>query len=125
MVNRSISENIFNKILLETIEETLQTTLGDIATTSIYQNLECIFGIKKNQIPQKLYEFSNTLEKILGIGARNIEILLIKNFYKKIKITCTWPNNEDSHLKIIDLDLTFTEYIKNVKKRYLKNHPQP
>jgi len=74
----------FYDILLEAIDKSF-LSLGEPVKTSIYQYLENS-GIKKSEIPFRIEDFQNTLEKLFGIGTRHLEILVIKNLHEKIKI---------------------------------------
>ena len=70
-------------------------------------------GIKKHEIPFRINDFQNALEKIFGVGTRHLEILIIKNLHKKIKI-----KYKDNIPSCIVPDLTFHEYIRCVKMTY-------
>jgi len=100
----------FDKILLEAVDDAL-ASLGDSARQSIYFHLEDRFRIAKNDIPHRISDFTEGLEKIFGLGARFIEILIMKNLYGKIGQTLVW--NEDR-------ELVFTEYVAAAKQSYLK-----
>jgi hypothetical protein len=41
---------------------------------------------RKPEIPFRIDDFQNALEKLFGIGTRHLEILIIKNLHEKIKI---------------------------------------
>jgi hypothetical protein len=105
-------DRAFYDILLEAIDKSF-LSLGEPVKTSIYLYLENSMGIKKPEIPFRINDFQNALEKLFEIGARHLEILIIKNLHEKIKIKyrrdmppCVVPN------------LTFQEYIRYVKMTY-------
>jgi hypothetical protein len=97
---------------LEAIDNSF-LTLGEPVKKSIYFYLENSMGIKKHEIPFRINDFQNALEKLFGIGTRLLEILIIKNLHKKIKIKC-----KDNIPSCIVPDLTFHEYIRRVKITY-------
>lgn len=100
----------FDKMLLSSIDEAL-TSLGESAKQSIYFHIEKKFGVASSNIPLNLKEFQAGLEKIFGVGARFIEILVMKNLYAKIGE----PLEMDK-----DCQLEFIEYIASARQSYLK-----
>lgn len=107
----------FNKILLAAIDEAL-SSLGESVKTSIYFHLEETFNIKRWEIPLRINDFSNALEKIFGIGARHLEILFMKNLHAKIGVTCEWPAFKWSMCKWIIPEVTFQEYVGLMKQNF-------
>jgi hypothetical protein len=67
----------FEKLLLEAIDEGL-SSLCSSSKQAIYSLLENMFNISKRNIPYKIEEFADALEKIFGLGAKPIEILIIR-----------------------------------------------
>lgn len=107
----------FNKILLEAIDETL-FSLGESVKTSIYFHLEETFNIKRREIPLRINDFSNALERIFGIGARHLEILFMKNLRAKIGVTCEWPALKWPACKWIIPEVTFQECVDLMKRKF-------
>jgi hypothetical protein len=60
-------------MLLEAIDEGL-SSLGESAKIAIYLHLENTFGIKKQEIPFRIDAFQEALEKLFGLGARQIQM---------------------------------------------------
>ena len=113
IVELTLDDNrAFYDILLEAIDKSF-LSLGEPARTSIYFYLENSMGIKKPEIPFRIEDFQNALEKLFGIGTRHLEILVIKNLHEKIKI----KYKEDIPRWVVP-DLTFQEYIRIVKMTY-------
>lgn len=100
----------FEKLLSEAVDEAL-STLGESVKQSIYFHLEKKFKIPKKEIPYRIDDFASGLEKIFGIGAKFIEIMIMKNLYEKIGQTLEWDESKE---------LVFTEYIEAAKRSYLK-----
>jgi len=102
----------FCKMFGEAIDEAF-SSLGESARKAIYTHLENSFGIKKSEIPYRINDFSDALEKIFGPSARNLEILCIKNIQAKARIDyeCDLPES-------IGSELTFKEYVRFAKQNY-------
>src|SRR5665647_1551460 len=86
-------EEDFDDILLETIDETL-SSLGEPVKNAFYFHLQTNFNISKNEIPKKIYEFSNIVQKIFGSGAGMLEIKFMKTLHSKISVNIRWPEYE-------------------------------
>lgn len=106
--------NKFNFMLLEAVDEAL-STLGEGIKKSVYFHLEETYRINRLEIPGKIAEFSDALEKMFGLGSRYIEILVMKKFYPKIQITCDWPTPD-----FVIPDLSFKEYIELMRGEFGK-----
>jgi len=108
--------NKFNFLLLEAVDEAL-STLGESIKKSVYFHLEETYKIRSCEIPIKIAQFSDALEKMFGIGSRYLEILVMKRFYPKIQISCDWPKPD-----YITPDLSFREYIELMRKEFSKQY---
>ena len=110
MAKRSEYEN-FDQLLLEAIDEGL-AGLGEAGKASIYIHLEGLFNIRKQEIPNKLDDFSKALQRIFGLGAHQLEILIIKNLHEKVRSRKLddpfWPVG----------NLTLTKYVDLIKLAY-------
>jgi hypothetical protein len=102
-------QDSFYDALLEAIDNSF-SSLGESAKTSIYFHLENTMGIRKREIPFRIEDFQNALEKIFGMGTRHLEILFIKNLHEKLKIKYYW----DMPRWVVP-ELTFKEYIRLAK----------
>jgi hypothetical protein len=123
LAKQSPREN-FDQLLLEAIDEGL-SSLGEAAKTSIYFHLEGRFNIKKQEIPSKLNDFSNALERIFGLGARHFEILFMKKLHAKFEVTFKWPTYEWPLSKWIVPEMTFQEYVRLMRESFeAENNPK-
>lgn len=96
-----LRNRIFEKLLLDAVDEAL-SSLGDSSKRAVYYHLEKTFDIKKQDIPYKIEEFANAIEKIFGLGTKIIEIQIMKNLYEKV----------GSAFKYFpERDLVFTDYV--------------
>ena len=102
----------FDQLLLDAIDEGL-SGLGEAGKASIYIHLEGIFNIRKQEIPNKLDGFSNALQAIFGLGARHLEILIMKNLYEKVGGLCKLDDTS-----LLAQDLTFPKYVELMRLGY-------
>jgi hypothetical protein len=79
----------FDQVLLEAVDEVL-AAIGTSIRGIVYLQLKSR-GISREQIPNRLDDFSNALQAILGVGARHIEVQLIKLVQAKTGVTCPFP----------------------------------
>jgi len=102
----------FCKMFGKAIDEAF-FSLGESTRKAIYARLKNSFGIEKSEIPYRINDFSDALEKIFGPAAQNMEILCIRSIQARARIDCKWDLPESS-----GSDLTFKEYIRVVKQNY-------
>lgn len=105
----------FEKLLLEAVDEGL-SSLGDSSKQVIYFYLKNTFKINKRDIPYKIEEFADAVEKIFGLGAKFLEILIMKCLYEKVGQVFEYNQEQE--------DLVFTEYVAAVKQSFLKKKKQ-
>lgn len=105
-----MSKRDFDKLLLKTVDEGL-SSLGETSKQAIYFHLEKSFNIKKNEIPHKIETFAEAIEKIFGLGANFLEILIMKRLYEKIGGRFKWHKS---------LDFAFAEYVAAAKRCFLE-----
>jgi len=108
-LNNTKSEKQYEAILLQSIDEAL-LTLGQNVKMSIYFHLQTKFGLPKQEIPNRITDFSNALEKIFGAASKKIEILIMKFLNDKVQCGYQWTGP-----KWLVPDLTFEEYVKIIK----------
>jgi len=106
------AKEAFYKLLDEAIDEAF-SCLGEPTRKAIYLYLKNSFGIAKQEIPNRIDDFSDALKKIFGPGARNVEILCIKSIQDKARIDYKWDLPES-----FGSELTLKEYIHTVKQNY-------
>ena len=96
----------FEKLLLEAIDEGF-STLGESSKVAIYFQLEKNFKIKKQEIPHRIEEFTNAIERIFGNGAQLVEIRIMKSLFTRVG--CNFKSYQSP------ANLDFTEYIAAIK----------
>jgi hypothetical protein len=102
----------FEQILQDSIDEAF-LTLGESVKTAIYFHLEHKFMIVRQEIPSRIDDFSDSLERIFGLGARHLEVMIMKNLHNKISCFYEWngPN-------WLVPDLTFKQYVELARLCY-------
>jgi hypothetical protein len=115
------TELTFNKILMEAIDDAL-SSLGEPVKESIYYNLEKMFNIKRYDIPCRIDEFCDALERIFGLGAKPLQIMFMKHVHDRVGIVCRWDLP-----KWVVPDLTFKQYVTLMKQNFdqSKTSPKP
>jgi hypothetical protein len=102
----------FEEVLQDSIDEAF-SSLGEAVKTSIYFHLEHKFLITRQDIPCRIEDFSDALERIFGLGAKQLELLIMKNLYEKVNCLYRWEGP-----KWLVPDLTFKKYIELIRIGY-------
>jgi hypothetical protein len=74
----------FETAVTETIDEVF-TVLGENVKRAVYIYLENNYGIKKEQIPRKIEDFSAAIESIFGEAAKLVELKIMEKLQGKVK----------------------------------------
>jgi hypothetical protein len=98
-------ERKFSIILIEAIDEAF-LTIGENARTAIYCHLESKFAISRQDIPDRIGDFSDALAQIFGLAAPQLEILIMKFLNRRVKCEYEWVGP-----KWLVPDLTFKKYV--------------
>jgi hypothetical protein len=96
----------FEELLLEAIDEGF-STLGESSKAAIYFKLEKTFKIKRQEIPHRIEEFTDAIERIFGTGAQLVEIRIMRFLFTRVG--CTFKSYQSP------ANLDFTEYIAAIK----------
>jgi hypothetical protein len=103
----------FHKLFLQAVDGAF-SSLGDSARQSIYFHLEMRFRMPRSEIPDRLEDFENGLEKIFGAGTKFLEILIMKRLYETMepkRRIMKW--NDDNEFKFVD-------YVKATEQSFCK-----
>jgi len=96
----------FEEVLLEAIDEGL-SLLGESSKHAVYFHLEKAFKMNRLDIPYRIEDFTDAIEKLFGPGAKILEIHIMKCLFKKVGYNFKhYPKQKN---------LTFTEYVATVK----------
>jgi len=109
----------FNEYLIEAVDETL-TSLGEPVKNVLYSNLESNFGISKEDIPEKISDFSSILHKLFGLGASRLEVKFMKNLNEKIQADIKWPVYQWPLSKWAVMDISVEEYVFKIREDYIQ-----
>jgi hypothetical protein len=92
----------FEKLLTEAVDNVF-SSLGDSCKQAIYFHLKDCYNVSKHEIPYRIEDFANALEKIFGLGAKLIEIEIMRALFAKVQDFSYSPKQED---------LSFTNYVE-------------
>ena len=96
----------FFDLLQKTIGDVLDQVFGENTAKVIYNYLETTVEVKWTEIGERPKEFSAELKKLLGSGASNVEILILKKLYSHL------------HLEFVKRkDHEFSDYIKELRSK--------
>ena len=105
-VDRIKHSKRFEDALQESIDQAF-SSLGGKVKASIYFHLEHNFLIRRQDIPERIEDFSNAMELIFGLGAKRLEILIMKNLQEKVNCMYKWEGPS-----WLVPDLTFKKYVE-------------
>lgn len=91
--------------MIEAVDDGL-SSLGDQSKQALYFHLEKTFKIRKQDIPEKIEEFTNAIERIFGEGAKLLEIEIMRQLHKKVQ-SLQYPSEKNN--------LFFLEYIESAQ----------
>jgi len=111
-VDKKSHSRKFEDVLLESIDEAF-SSLGESVKASIWFHLEHEFLIARQDIPFRVEDFSDALERIFGVGARHLELLMMRLLYEKVNCLYKWQGP-----KWLVPDLTFKKYVELLRIAY-------
>jgi hypothetical protein len=84
----SSREPEIDRMLVESLNESFATILGEIPKKTVYDILEKKHAIAVNRIPERLNEFTTALETLFGFtGSNAIVRIIVKRLYSKLGLT--------------------------------------
>ena len=98
-------KNQIDMKIMEAIDESL-ASFGDSVKQAVYFQLQSNYNVPKREIPTKMEEFAEAIEAIFGIGARLVEMKIIKTLHSKVNGFVYVPKDEDFMLK---------DYVQNLR----------
>ena len=109
-----LSRKDFDKLLLEAVDEGL-SSVGESSKQAIYFHLEKSFSIKREEIPCKIEVFEHSIERIFGLGADFLEVLIMKRIHEKVGGRFRWRRAQD---------FTFAEYVAAARRSFRRKRKQ-
>jgi len=108
----------FHELFLRAVDSAF-SSLGDSARQSIYFHLETRFRMPRDEIPDRLEDFENGMEKIFGAGTKFLEILIMKRLYETMEPKRRTMKWED------DKEFKFVDYVKATEQSFYKKKKNP
>jgi hypothetical protein len=96
----------FEEILSESIDESF-SWLGESGKRTIYFHLEKEYKISKQDIPYRIEDFTEAIEDVFGLGAKVLEIKIMKHLFTKMGYFQPQFHTQQS--------LEFIKYIKSAR----------
>ena len=96
----------FFKDFEDSLEETL-SAFGEKQKQTIYSYLDNCYGLNKQEIPNRIEEFSQAIDNLFGTGGKLIKASIMKALFKKIK--------KPIKIKAKTKDLYFEDYIQTIR----------
>jgi len=75
----------FEAILLEAVDEGMMV-IGESPKAAMYVYIEGVYSLAKEEIPQRLQDFSSAVQKIFGSGGLVIEKLILRRLCEKLNV---------------------------------------
>ena len=95
----------FNEFVLAAVDESL-SSIGQTAKQEISFHLKEHHGISMEEIPSRLRDFAEALEESYSLGAKLIEIKIVKALYEKTGPFLYFPHGDD---------LSFASYVEMLR----------
>ena len=97
-----------DEALLEAVDFGLLVP-GEIVRATIYERLETVYGVRREQIPEKLPAFHQALRELVGSVANVLERVIAKNLYSRLELNFTYHDGWTlvdyvSHAKEVNKD---------------------
>jgi hypothetical protein len=83
-------------MLLEVIDETLLSLLGQRVKDRFYLYLNSRLNIDKQEIPFRIEDFIAELERVFGAGARYLEFYVVRELQARVKFVFPISVEENS-----------------------------
>ncbi len=104
VANKEGRKGRFEELLMEAVESVF-SSLGKPCKQGIYLYLESRYNISRREIPRRIEDFANALEEIFGIGAKLIEIEIMRLLFRRVRAFKYSPKNEG---------LLFVNYVRRL-----------
>jgi len=105
--NETYKRKNFDRRFLEALDDSLRQVFGGTTARMILSHLERNKGLKREEIPRKIGEFSSCLNELLDLGAYPFERLLTKFLCSKLQLE--YDANPE---------LAFADYIRKLWEKF-------
>jgi hypothetical protein len=97
----------FRKLFLDSVDESLRNVLNESVRQTIFYQLEDKFGLRREEVPQRVHDFESGLTAMVGSPAAVLIRLIVRNLSAKLGI----PYHQR-------MDYDFKMYVEECKRRY-------
>ena len=104
MMEQDELDRRFCNILLDSLDETITSLLSGDVTDALYDHMQRVHSIRREEIPYRLETLTFTLGKVFGCSYRTIYRAFAKNFYAKLGLP--FPDNSN---------YTLIQYVRTAK----------
>lgn len=87
----------FGELLLESIDEGF-SSLGESVKQSIYYHLEKGYGLRRQEIPDKVDDFAAAIQTIFGAGTEFLQGLILDQLQERVGETFDLTRTQDLSL---------------------------
>jgi hypothetical protein len=101
-------------LLIEAIDEVL-CSFGEPVKNAVYIQLENNLSITKNNLLEKIGEFSSFLYRLFGPQAKLVEVKCMRTFYSKIR---NEPNIRSRTLTLDCKDISLLSYVNKFRAMF-------
>jgi hypothetical protein len=100
--------------VIESVDETL-SSLGEVVRNAVLEHLTNDFQINKDNIPQKIVDFSKIIHKVFGLGADRLELKIVKTLSSKLQVDLQLPEYDASMSKWVVNDIPFVDCLEKLR----------
>jgi len=87
MSSSPLQPSKFDYLLLESIDDALADLLGRRSRDQVFDHLATRYGYGRDEVPVKICEFYEFLEKVFSSGAKTIGRTIIRRLCRKLSYT--------------------------------------
>jgi len=107
-MKQPVGESKFRQLLLESIDESVRSILGDAILRAFFARLLKDFNLRREEILERIEDFQNGLERIFGsVSASVMTRAIIRTFCGKLQI----PYHRSD-------EFSFKMYVEDCRRRY-------
>ena len=104
--NESIGEARFNELLLEVIDNSLTSLLGEDAKKALYIYLKAVLFLERESVGKELEVFHTGLTLLFGSSAVEIEDVIVKELLSRLGLEISGKD-------------TFVNFVKKAKTYFI------
>jgi len=102
VVSKPCADLALDRLLLQSIGETIHVLLGDKPQQVLFERLDDDFHLKREEIPDRLGDFQRALTALLGAGSPVLTRAIIRNLCSKLEIPFVRKDEYDFEAYVAD-----------------------